>query len=147
MQSVTFFAPVLFISKKTLVISPPRLLPTYMAAHSIFMPVSRNTSRAVTQCTNSNPNLAHLALAVAFHRRAEGVLPANPSSSRRRRSRIETFARLSQKVSGSGTVVSPHQPFSSARSLLPRHTEHHEAVRVYVGCPDLCAPTLTSLLV
>lgn len=149
--SFFLFCPRAFHFQKDISHLPALPTPTYMAAHSIFMPVSRNTSRAVTRRTNSNPNLAHLALAAAFHRQDEGVLPANPSSSRRRRSRTETFARRGWKLSGSAAVVSAHQPFNFARCLLrslPRDTEHHEAVRVYPGCLNLRAPfTLTSLLV
>lgn len=143
---LSFFCPHAFHFQKDISHLSPSSLLTYMAARSIFMPVCKDTSRPVTQCTNSNPNLAHLALAAAFHQRAEGVLLANPSSSRRRRSRFKIFARLHRKVSGS--AVSAHQPLSFAHSLLPRDTEHHEAARVYLGCPDLCAPsTLASLLV
>lgn len=147
------FAPPLFIPKKpSRVISPfrPSCPPplTYMAALSVFTPVSRNTSQAVTPCTNPNPNLAHLALGAAFHQRAEGVVPAAPSSTWLRRSRVETFARLGRGASASDAVVSAHQPFGFAHSLLARGTERHEDVRVYLGCLNLCAPsTLTSLLV
>lgn len=70
----SFFCPHAFHFQKDISHLSPSSLLTYMAAHSIFTPVSRDTSRAVTQCTNSNPNLAHLALAAAFHQRAEGVL-------------------------------------------------------------------------
>lgn len=131
--SFFLFCPRAFHFQKDISHLPALPITTYMAAHSIFMPVSKNTSRAVTRRTNSNPNLAHLALAAAFHRRGEGVLPANQSSSRRHRSRADTLARLGRELPGSDTVA--HTPAVWFRSrFVPFVTMRHGASR---GCACL----------
>lgn len=137
-----FFRLVFFISKKTLV--PPPHPPTPIPAHlygSAFY-IYASEQEHIWGC--------HTAHKLKPKFGPFGTSSSIPSAGRGRSARQSVFIPAGSVLCRDiarprQTVCGEHTP---ARSVLPRGSERHEAVRVYPGCPDSCAPsTLTSLFV